>query len=47
MVDADMFALMVKDNGLRLVSQVDSWGPGNRCNTKLYRDCISMLVKPL
>jgi ubiquinone/menaquinone biosynthesis C-methylase UbiE len=45
-LSADLFARFANVNGLRVLSQVDSWGPGNRSNTKLFADCISTIEKP-
>ncbi|HEY5705001.1 MAG TPA: class I SAM-dependent methyltransferase [Terrimicrobiaceae bacterium] len=42
-----LFAHMANTNGLRILSQRDSWGPRNRSNTKLFADCISTIEKPI
>ncbi len=42
----ELFAHLARANGLEVLSQVDSWGPGKRSNTKLFADCISTLAKP-
>ena len=39
------FARIARAHGFRMVSQIDSWGPGNRSNTKLFADCISTIEK--
>jgi SAM-dependent methyltransferase len=44
---ADLFARIANASGLRVLSQADSWGPGNRSNTKLFADCISTIEKPI
>jgi len=44
---ADLFARLANANGLRVLSQVDSWGPGGRSNTKRFADCISTIEKPV
>jgi ubiquinone/menaquinone biosynthesis C-methylase UbiE len=46
-LSAELFARIANANGLRVLSQVDSWGPGNRSNTKLFADCISTIEKPV
>jgi SAM-dependent methyltransferase len=46
-LSANLFARIAKASGLRVLSQVDSWGPGNRSNTKLFADCISTIEKPI
>jgi len=46
-LNTDLFARIANANGLRVLSQVDSWGPGNRSNTKLFADCISTIEKPI
>jgi ubiquinone/menaquinone biosynthesis C-methylase UbiE len=43
---ADLFARIANASGLQVLSQVDSWGSGNRSNTKLFADCISTIAKP-
>jgi ubiquinone/menaquinone biosynthesis C-methylase UbiE len=45
-LNAELFARLARAHGLRLLSQEDSWGPGNRSNTKLFGDCISTIEKP-
>jgi ubiquinone/menaquinone biosynthesis C-methylase UbiE len=42
----ELFARLANANGLNVLAQVDSWGPGGRSNTKLFADCISTLEKP-
>jgi SAM-dependent methyltransferase len=42
-----LFARLASARGLVVVSQIDSWGPGLRSNTKLFADCVSTLEKPL
>jgi len=44
-VSTSLFASMAEGHGLRVLSQVDTWGPNNRSNTKLAGDCISTLEK--
>lgn len=39
------FARIASAHGFRMVSQIDSWGPGGRSNTKLFADCISTIEK--
>ena len=46
-MSADLFARIANANGLRVLSQIDSWGPGNRSNTKVFADCISTIEKPI
>lgn len=41
-----LFARLAGAHGLKVLSQVDSWGPGGRSNTKLFADSISTLEKP-
>jgi ubiquinone/menaquinone biosynthesis C-methylase UbiE len=41
----DLFARIANANGLRVLSQVDSWGTGKRSNMKLFADCISIIEK--
>jgi ubiquinone/menaquinone biosynthesis C-methylase UbiE len=43
---AVLFASIARASGLRILSQIDSWGPGNRSNTKRFADCISTIEKP-
>jgi ubiquinone/menaquinone biosynthesis C-methylase UbiE len=43
----ELFAHLARANGLKVLSQVDSWGPGKRSNTKLFADCVSTLAKPV
>jgi SAM-dependent methyltransferase len=45
-VTATSFASMAVDRGLRVVSQSDSWGPGGRCTTRRFADCITTLEQP-
>jgi ubiquinone/menaquinone biosynthesis C-methylase UbiE len=45
-LSADLFARIANASGLQVLSQVDSWGPRNRSNTKLFADCISTIEKP-
>ena len=45
-LSADLFARIANASGLQVRSQVDSWGPGNRSNTKLFADCISTIERP-
>lgn len=45
-VTRELFARIAEASGLRILSQVDSWGPGNRSNNHLFADCISTLEKP-
>jgi ubiquinone/menaquinone biosynthesis C-methylase UbiE len=42
-----LLARLAHDCGLNVRSQVDSWGPDRRSNTKLFADCISTLEKPV
>jgi len=44
---ADLFARIANASGLQVLSQVDSWGPCNRSNTKLFADRISTIEKPI
>jgi ubiquinone/menaquinone biosynthesis C-methylase UbiE len=44
-VTAALFARLASACGLRVLAQVDSWGPGNRSNARLFSDCISTLEK--
>jgi SAM-dependent methyltransferase len=39
------FARIARAHGFRMVSQIDSWGPRNRSNTKLFADCVSTIEK--
>ena len=45
-VTKESFARLAQARGLQVVSQVDSWGPGNRSNNRLFGDCISTIAKP-
>jgi SAM-dependent methyltransferase len=45
-VTRESFARLAEASGLRILSQVDSWGPGNRSNNRLFADCISTIEKP-
>jgi ubiquinone/menaquinone biosynthesis C-methylase UbiE len=45
-MSTELFARLAQRHGLRVLSQIDSWGPGKRSNTKLFADCISTLEKP-
>jgi ubiquinone/menaquinone biosynthesis C-methylase UbiE len=40
-----LFARIARAHGFRMLSQIDSWGPGNRSNTRLFADCISTIEK--
>ena len=42
----ELFARMASAHGLRVLSQIDSWGVGKRSNTKLFADSISTVEKP-
>jgi len=46
-LSVDLMARIAQARGLRVISQVDSWGPGGRSNTKLFADCISTIEKPV
>jgi SAM-dependent methyltransferase len=46
-VTRELFARFAEKSGLRILSQVDSWGPGNRSNNRLFSDCISTVEKPV
>lgn len=42
---SQLVARLASGHGLAVLSQVDSWGPGLRSNTKLFADCVSTLEK--
>ena len=45
-LSARLFARVANARGLRVISQRDKWGPGERSNTRLFADCISTIEKP-
>jgi ubiquinone/menaquinone biosynthesis C-methylase UbiE len=46
-VSRPLFARLASAQGLRVLSQVDKWGPSDRSNTKLFADCVSTITKPI
>jgi hypothetical protein len=42
---AAMFAEMVRERGLEIQAQFDSWGPGGQFDVRRHRDAITVFTK--
>ncbi len=40
-----LVAAIVRECGLELIGQTDSWGEGAACNTRLFADCLTLFAR--